>query len=108
MHGFENLIILHPQCNEIIDIEETSPIDEIASRPPPGEPVMLVVQQSLKTLRLPEKFQRFIGKIATFIRPQRKPMLRISDYGSAGLCIRRDAYIATHKRFGERSTKDRE
>src|SRR5579862_7827884 len=49
MGSVEDLVILDANTSKAVDIEEAAPVDLIARATPPGETVMLPLQQAMKT-----------------------------------------------------------
>src|SRR5690242_347110 len=55
---FEHCFIFYPYSCQAVDVEETPPIDLIAATAPPGQPVVLSLQQTVQSL--PAHFGRWI------------------------------------------------
>src|SRR4249920_2509390 len=48
VHGLECLGIFHPQTDELVDVEEATPVDLIIGNAPPGEAVVLARQNGIE------------------------------------------------------------
>ena len=61
MRRLEHRLVLDPQRGQAVDVEEASPVDLVARRAPPGEPVVLALQQSMQAR--PARLRRRIVRI---------------------------------------------
>ncbi len=51
VHGIEDFVDLDAQGNQIVDVEKAPPVDLVVGQAPPGEAVILILQDLVQTAR---------------------------------------------------------